>query len=422
MSQIDDRMASNAAQQPTVGRFAEAPDAPALNGHGAFAPTVPAPAPKPFTITPPAATISPKTQDQKHDATLLDYRAGTSLRNLLQQASELNASDLHVHHGAPLRVRLHGEFRVAAPGTLSREESERLILDLLDEKQRQQLDERFQLDFAYEIPGIGRYRASAYRQRGGLDAVFRAIRPAPPTLEGLGLPEELAHYTDYHQGMVLFTGPAGCGKSSTMAAMVDLINQRRSDHILIIEDPIEYVYTPALCNVSQREAGIHTESFPRALRAALREDPDVIVIGELRDFESISLAVTAAETGHLVLGTLHTPNAIRTINRLLGVFPPDQQNQIRMMLSESLRVVISQHLAKRADGKGRVAALEIMVNNKAVGNLIRENRTYQIQTIMQTGAAQGQRLLDASLAELVRKKVITVEEAQRHAEDPESIK
>jgi len=199
-----------------------------------------------------------------------------------------------------------------------------------------------------------------------------------------------------------------------------LINQHRPDHILTIEDPIEYVHTSASCNVNQREVGAQTESFPRALRAALREDPDVIVIGELRDLETISLAITAAETGHLVMGTLHTSNAIRTINRLLSVFPPDQQPQIRMMLSESLKVVISQRLADRADGRGQIAALEVMINNKAIGNLIRENRTFQIKSILQTGGAQGQRLLDASLTKLLKEKLITRKEAIRHAEEPEN--
>ena len=207
-----------------------------------------------------------------------------------------------------------------------------------------------------------------------------------------------------------------------MAAMADLVNKRRADHILTIEDPIEYVHHSDSCNVTQREVGTQTESFPNALRAALREDPDVIVIGELRDLETISLAITAAETGHLVMATLHTSNVIRTINRLLGVFPPDQICQIRRMLSESLKAVICQRLVERADGRGQVAALEVMINNNAVANLIRENRTFQIKSILQTGRAQGQRLLDASLTQLMKDKVITKKEAIRHAEEPENFK
>jgi len=352
----------------------------------------------------------------------LNYGPDVSIQNLLQQAIERNASDLHVHSGAVLRIRVGGKFRDATTAVLSSQECERLITDMLNEVHLKQLQEKFQVDFAYEIPGVGRFRANIYKQQRGYDAVFRTIKPKPPTLEDLGLPKEFEKYTEFHQGLMLFTGPAGCGKSSTMAAMADLINKRRSDHILTIEDPIEYVHESDSCNVTQREVGAQTASFPIALRAALREDPDVIVIGELRDLETISLAITAAETGHLVMATLHTSNAIRTINRLLGVFPPDQICQIRRMLSESLKVVISQRLVERADNQGQVAALEVMVNNNAVANLIRENRTFQIKSILQTGRAQGQRLLDASLTQLMKDKVITKKEAIKHAEEPENFK
>ena len=352
----------------------------------------------------------------------LHFGPEVTIQDLLKQAIERNASDLHVHSGAVLRVRINGKFCDAGSTVLSSQESERLITDMLSETQLDQLKQKFQVDFAYEIPGAGRFRANIYKQQRGYDAVFRTIKPTPPTLADLGLPKEFEKYTEFHQGLMLFTGPAGCGKSSTMAAMADLINKCRSDHILTIEDPIEYVHDSDSCNVTQREVGAQTASFPTALRAALREDPDVIVIGELRDLETISLAITAAETGHLVMATLHTSNAIRTINRLLGVFPPDQICQIRRMLSESLKVVISQRLVKRADDKGQVAALEVMINNNAVANLIRENRTYQIKSILQTGRAQGQRLLDASLSQLVKDKVITKKEALIHAEEPESIK
>jgi twitching motility protein PilT len=248
--------------------------------------------------------------------------------------------------------------------------------------------------------------------------VFRAIPPNPPSLEELGLPATLARHANYHQGMVLLTGPAGCGKSSTLAAMVNIINRDRKDHIITIEDPIEYIHRSQKCVVNQRQVQRHTNSFARALRAALREDPDLIAIGELRDLETISLALTAAETGHLVLASLHTNNAIRTINRILGVFPPEQQEQIRTMVSESLRAVISQRLVVKADGSGRVPALEVLVCNKAVGNLIRENKTFQIKSVLQTGGVHGMCLLDASLSDLVKNKVITREEAARHAEEP----
>ncbi len=348
---------------------------------------------------------------------LLDYGPGVTLRNLLQQTIELHASDLHVHSGSTLLLRHGGKICTASSTVLSSLECERLITPIMDETQLKRLQDEFQVDFAYEIPGVGRFRANIYKQQRGYDAIFRAIKLKPPTLAELGLPSDFKRFTEFNQGLILFTGPAGCGKSSTMAAMVNLINQSRPDHILTIEDPIEYVYPAGECNVTQREIGHQTGSFPTALRAALREDPDVIVIGELRDLETISLAVTAAETGHLVLATLHTSNAIRTINRLLGVFPPDQLSQIRRMLSESLKVVISQRLVQRSDDRGQVAALEVMINNNAVANLIRENRTYQIKSILQTGAAQGQRLLDASLTKLVREKVITQKEALKHAEE-----
>jgi twitching motility protein PilT len=406
--------------QPHNSKLALVPEPRAMNGQK------PKPSRKPVEFKesvakPEAASetaAEPHVQADKPD--LLSFGPGVTLQNLLQQTIELNASDLHLHSGATLRIRLDGVIRDATSLELTSDECDSLIKDVLNERQRKRLEENFQVDFAYEIPGVGRFRANVYQQRRGIDAVFRTIKPTPPTLGELGLPQELKQYTDFHQGLVLFTGPAGCGKSSTMAAMVNLVNKNRADHILTIEDPIEYVHNSASCSVNQREAGVHTESFSKALRAALREDPDVIVIGELRDRETISLALTAAETGHLVMGTLHTSSAIRTVNRLLGVFPPDQQGQVRMMLSEALKVVISQRLIQRADGRGRVAALEVMVNNQAIGNLIRENRTFQIKSIMQTGVAHGQQLLDRSLAKLLKKRVITKEEAVKYAEEPDN--
>jgi twitching motility protein PilT len=254
-----------------------------------------------------------------------------------------------------------------------------------------------------------------------VDGVFRFIPNEPPSLESLGLPTSIAKFINYHQGMVLCTGPAGCGKSSTLAALVDLINEERREHILTIEDPIEYLHVSKRCLVNQRSVNRHTESFARALRAALREDPDVIVIGELRDLETISLALSAAETGHLVLATLHTNNAIRTVNRMIGAFPADQQGQIRTMMSESLRAIVSQRLMPRADGQGRIAAVEKLVVTKAVGNLIRENKTFQIHSILQTGAAQGMCLLDDSIKQHLRSGAITKEVAGENCENPKSL-
>jgi twitching motility protein PilT len=320
-----------------------------------------------------------------------------------------------------VRFRLHGAFVAGDGAPIPPARAEALVRSALTPDQAKALDERGQLDFALALPGIGRFRVNAFREQRGLDAVFRSVPAEPPTLADLGLPAGLAKFTNYHQGMVLITGPANCGKSSTLAALVRILNEERRDHILTIEDPIEYVHASSRCVVNQRSVGPHTGSFARALRAALREDPDVIVIGELRDFETVSLALTAAETGHLVLGTLHTNGAIRTINRIVGVFPADQQEQVRSMVSESLRAVVSQRLVATADGAGRVPALEILVVNKAVGNLIRENKTFQIHSQLQMGASQGMCLLDDSLSKLVKEKAVTREEALRHCEDPKRI-
>ncbi len=345
-------------------------------------------------------------------------KAEHRLDALLTAAVLRHASDIHIHTGAPIRMRLNGRLEELDGEALDAETANAIIREILPPEQAAALDDHGQIDFAYTIPGIGRFRSNAYRQQRGLDAVFRAIPPEPPTLADLGLPETLARFCNYHQGMVLVTGPAGCGKSSTLAALLRILNEGRSDHIITIEDPIEYLHPSKPCLVNQRQVGRHTNSFARALRAALREDPDIIALGELRDLETIALALTAAETGHLVIATLHTSNAIRTINRILGVFPPEQQDQIRTMVSESLRAVISQRLVNRADGQGRVPALEILVCNKAVGNLIRDNKTFQIRSVLQTGATHGMCLLDASLADLVKRGVITSEEAARNAEEP----
>ena len=347
----------------------------------------------------------------------LRYKPGDTLEDLLRRACETGASDMHVHSGAPLKIRINGELEDAS-GIVDRDAAQELVFGVLTDEQRAVLEEHQQLDFSFAIEGVARFRANSYFQHRGLDAVFRIIPPEPPTLEELGLPGDLSRFAEFHQGIVLFTGPAGCGKSSTMAALVRMINESRPDHILTIEDPIEYVHMPDRCVVNQREVGPHTESFARALRAALREDPDIIVIGEMRDLETISQALTAAETGHLVLGTLHTASTIPTLNRLVGVFPPDQQAQIRTMVSESLRGIVSQRLVPRADGEGRVPALEILINNRAIGNLVRENRTFQVKSILQTGGKEGMCELDVSLGNLVKEGIITKEMAKKEALDP----
>ena len=277
------------------------------------------------------------------------------------------------------------------------------------------LTDRGDVDFAYAT-SFGRFRASVVRHRLGLDLVFRVISTKIRTMDELGLPRGLKLLTQYHNGLVLVTGSVGSGKSTTLAALIDEVNKTRHDHIITLEDPIEYIFTSKSCHVTQREVHTHTRSFGAALRAALREDPDVIMVGEMRDLETIQLAITASETGHLVLGTLHTGNASRTLDRVLDVFPVDQREQIRIMVSESLRGVLSQQLIPRADGRGRALALEILTNTPAVANVIREAKTFMLPGIIQTGKKQGMKLMDESLMELYDHGLITQEEAYVRAE------
>jgi len=345
-------------------------------------------------------------------------RDAARLGAILEAAVARGASDVHLHSGAPVKLRVAGRLVDAELGAIPADALERALVSILSPADREVLAQSGELDLAYTLARVGRFRVNLYRQQRGLDGVFRVIPAEPPTLAQLGLPGSLARHTNHHQGMVLVTGPTGCGKTSTLAALVNLINEERREHILTVEDPIEFLHKPKRCVVNQRSAGRHTQSFARALRGALREDPDVIVIGELRDLETVSLALTAAETGHLVLATLHTNNSIRTINRLVGSFPSDQQDQVRTQIAESLRAVISQRLLPRADGKGRAVALETLVVNKAVENLIRENKAFQIHSILQTGAAQGMGLLDLSIRQLVQSGAVGREDALLHCEDP----
>jgi twitching motility protein PilT len=370
------------------------------------APAAVASAPPPRVASPPAPA---------RDATSGDTSA---LDALLREAVDRGASDLHLHGGAPVRARIAGALVELPDGPADSAQNERVVLASLSADDRARFEDRGEIDFCYALGDEARFRVNVYRQQRGVDAVFRVILPRPPTLEALGLPSSLARYINFHQGMVLVAGPSGSGKTSTLASLVNLINEERREHIITVEEPIEYVHPAKRCLVNQRSVGPHTESFSRALRAALREDPDVIVIGELRDLETISLALTAAETGHLVLATLHTDNAIRTINRVIGAYPSDQQDQVRTMLSESLRAVICQRLVPRSDGNGRVAALETLSITRAVGNLIRENKTFQIQSVLQTGTAQGMLSMDSSLRDLVKTGVVAREVALRHCENP----
>lgn len=341
----------------------------------------------------------------------------------LAVGQEAGASDIHLGVNSPPIWRLHGMLQPIWPDAprLSCDQTVALAKGFLSNPHKGQLKDRGDADFAY-ANSIGRYRTSIIRQRLGVDLVFRVIDTKVRTMDELGLPDRLKFLTRYQNGLILVTGSVGSGKSTTLAALVEQLNIERREHIITLEDPIEYVLEPKGSHITQREIHTHTRSFAAALRGALREDPDVIMVGEMRDLETISLAITAAETGHLVLGTLHTGSASRTLDRLLDVFPPDQQEQIRMMVSESLRGVISQQLIPRADGKGRVLALEILTNTPAVANVIRESRTYMLPGIIQTGRKQGMQLMDDVLIDLCNRGLICADEALARAEQKQELK
>ena len=336
---------------------------------------------------------------------------------------EAGASDVHLGVNAPPVWRLHGTLRPIWPDAprFKPEQTQKLADSFLTDAQRALVNERGDADFAYANEK-GRYRASVVRQRLGTDIVFRIINTRVRTMDELGLPEHLKLLTRYHNGLILVTGSVGSGKSTTLAALVEQINVERREHIITLEDPIEYVFEPKGCHITQREVHTHTRSFGVALRGALREDPDVIMVGEMRDLETISLAITASETGHLVLGTLHTGTAARTLDRVLDVFPVDQQEQIRVMISESLRGVISQQLIPRADGTGRVLAIETLANTPAVSHVIREARTFMLPGIIQTGRKQGMQLMDDALIDLHTRGLISAEETLARADQKQIVR
>ncbi|PYJ38170.1 MAG: type IV pili twitching motility protein PilT [Verrucomicrobia bacterium] len=335
----------------------------------------------------------------------------------LEIGQKAGASDVHLAASARPRWRLHGRLELIWPDAprLTAEQAAALAEGFVPDVYKTELKARGDSDFAYTNE-FARYRTSVVRQRLGTEIVFRVINSTVRTMDELGLPERLKLLTRYQNGLILATGSVGTGKSTSLAAMVEQINIERHDHIITLEDPIEYIFKSKNCHVTQREIFTHSESFASALRASLREDPDVIMVGEMRDLETISLAITAAETGHLVLATLHTSNASRTLDRLLDVFPTEQQEQIRVMVSESLRGIISHQLIPRADGTGRVLALEILTNTPAVANVIREAKTYMLPGIIQTGKKQGMRLMDDTLIELYDRGLISAEEAYARAE------
>ncbi len=334
-----------------------------------------------------------------------------TIDDLFRLMVEQKASDLHLASGAPPYLRIHGDMSPVKYRELSHQDVQGLIFEIMNEKQKKTFIEKWELDFAYVVPGIGRFRCNVFMQRKGLGGVFRTIPEKIISAKDLNLPSSIIDMVDADRGLILVTGPTGSGKSTTLAAMIQHINETREAHILTVEDPIEFVHPNIKCLVNQREVGSHTKTFANALKAALREDPDVILVGELRDHETISLALTAAETGHLVFGTLHTNSAMKTMDRIIDVFPGEQQPQIRTMLSESLRGIVAQTLFSNASKKGRVAAFEILKNNKAVSNLIREGKMHQIPSMMQTGSAQGMILFEKSIENLVKQGLVSQADA-----------
>jgi twitching motility protein PilT len=339
---------------------------------------------------------------------------------LLVYTLDRKASDLHLTVDLPPAVRVHGEVETMDYPPLSREDTHDLIYQIMNDRQKARFEESHDLDFSLDFGDAGRFRVNVFMGHRGVGSVFRVIPSQIKSVEELGLPEVVSKMSEYERGLVLVTGPTGSGKSTTLASLIDQINDTRRGHILTVEDPIEFVHPHKQCVVNQREVGPHTHSFSNALRAALREDPDVILVGEMRDLETIGLAVSAAETGHLVFGTLHTSSAAQTIDRIIDVFPSHQQAQIRAQLSESLRGVVAQTLVKTANGKGRAAAVEILVSTPAVRNLVREGKTFQLPSVIQTGVKEGMQTIEQSLVELVDSGRVAQEEALGKAPDKEA--
>jgi len=339
------------------------------------------------------------------------------LDKLLAFAAQKDASDIHLSAASPPILRIHGRLRRLENTPLSSDSLRTLFDEILTEKQKQTLKEHLEIDFAYAVPGVARFRTNLFFQLRGEAAAFRTIPDRVRSLEELNVPQGIHAFCRLKQGIVLVTGPTGSGKSTTLAAMIDLINRERREHILTVEDPIEYVHRSKNCLINQRELGEHTHSFSNALRSALREDPDVILVGEMRDLETISLALTAAETGHLVFATLHTMSAAETVNRIVDVFPPEQQQQIRAMFANTVEGVVAQRLLPTKDGNGRVAVHEILTATAAVRNLIREEKTHQLHSAIQTGSAFGMQTMDQALKNYLDQGMISKDEAIANATD-----
>jgi len=344
------------------------------------------------------------------------------IAELLAFVVKNKASDLHLSAGLPPMIRVHGDVRRINLPALEHKDVHAMVYDIMNDGQRKFYEENLECDFSFSIPNLARFRVNAFVQHRGAGAVFRTIPSKVLSLEDLKCPKIFAEISDQARGVVLVTGPTGSGKSTTLAAMINYINEEDYGHILTVEDPIEFVHESKKCLINQREVGPHTLSFANALRSALREDPDIILVGEMRDLETIRLAMTAAETGHLVFGTLHTSSAAKTIDRIIDVFPAEEKEMMRAMLSESLRAVISQTLLKTKDGSSRVAAHEIMIGTPAIRNLIRENKVAQMYSAIQTGQQYGMQTLDQNLQDLVKRNVVTVDEARTKAANKDNFK
>lgn len=340
------------------------------------------------------------------------------ITDLLNFMRKFDASDLHLSPNCEPVVRVNGEIRQADLPTLSPEETHSLIYDIMNDSQRKIYEEELEIDFACQFTGLGRFRVNVFKGLHGDTAVLRSIQQKIHSFDELGIPPVIKKLASRDKGLILVTGPTGSGKSTTLSVIIDYINHHYRKHIITVEDPVEFVHKNRKSLINHREVGTHTRSFAHALRSALREDPDVIVVGEMRDLETTSLAITAAETGHLVFGTLHTVNATKTIDRIIDQFPSDRQSQIRIMVSESIIGVVSQVLLKRKD-EGRVAAFEVMVGTPAVGNMIRENKTYQLRSILQTGSQFGMMTMEQSLKKLCREDLVNAEDAANYVENPD---
>src|ERR687886_769840 len=346
-----------------------------------------------------------------------------SIDHLLEEMVARGASDLHVSVNSPPAIRVRGHIeRLDEYEPFTPESTQQLLYRILSSEQQKQFEIKRQLDFAHAVPGVARFRVNVYFQREAVGAAFRVIPEEIKTLEELNLPQTLHQLAEYPRGIVLVTGPTGSGKSTTLASIIDEINRKRAEHILTIEDPIEFVHRHKRCVVNQREIGVDAVSFAEGLRAALRQDPDVILVGEMRDLETISIALTAAETGHLVFATLHTQDTPQTVDRIIDVFPPSQQHQVRVQLSVALQGIVTQQLLPTADGSGRTMAAEILMPTPAVRNLIREGKTHQIYSVLQTSAGQGMQTMDSALATLVRHNSITRQLAESRATSPDELR